>query len=108
VRLYRGEQPDYTLGGEEARAKIEEVFGKKPAYKDIVGLCKVADLSEIEGKRWSLSPGQYVGTIPGEEVDEEDFNTQLTALNEELTALNVQARELEAIIARNVAEILEA
>jgi type I restriction enzyme M protein len=108
VRLYRGEQPDYTLGGEEARAKIEEVFGKKPAYKDMVGLCKVADLSEIEGKRWSLSPGQYVGTIPGEEVDEEDFNAQLTALNEELTALNAQARKLEAIIARNVAEILEA
>ena len=26
VRLYRGEALDYTLGGEEARAKIEEVF----------------------------------------------------------------------------------
>lgn len=27
VRLYRGEPLDFTLGGEEAKAKIEEVFG---------------------------------------------------------------------------------
>ena len=27
VRLYRGEAPDFTLGGDEARAKLEEVFG---------------------------------------------------------------------------------
>ncbi len=27
VRLYRGEAPDYTLGGDEARTKIEGVFG---------------------------------------------------------------------------------
>ena len=29
VRLYRGEEPDFTLGGEEAKAKLVEVFGKK-------------------------------------------------------------------------------
>ena len=33
---------------------------------------------------------------------------QLEALNEELEALNVQARDLEQTIARNVAAILEA
>ncbi len=27
VRLYRGEAPDFTLGGEEAQAKLEEIFG---------------------------------------------------------------------------------
>jgi len=27
VRLYRGEAPDFTLGGEEAKAKLEELFG---------------------------------------------------------------------------------
>ena len=26
VRLYRGEAPDSTLGGEEAKAKLDEVF----------------------------------------------------------------------------------
>ncbi|HKB89449.1 MAG TPA: type I restriction-modification system subunit M N-terminal domain-containing protein [Opitutaceae bacterium] len=31
VRLYRGEAPDLTLGGEEAKAKILEVFATQPS-----------------------------------------------------------------------------
>jgi type I restriction enzyme M protein len=107
VRLYRGEQPDSTLGGEEAEAKLKEIFGAKAAYADIPGLCKAASLSEIETQGWSLNPGRYVGVAPGEEVSDEDFTAQLETLNEELIALNTQARELEATIAQNVAEILE-
>jgi type I restriction enzyme M protein len=107
VRLYRGEEPDYTLGGDEAEAKLKEIFGAKAAYADIPGLCKAVSLSEIEAQGWSLNPGRYVGVAPGEEVSDEDFTAQLEALNEELTALNAQARELEATIAQNVAEILE-
>ena len=107
VRLYRGEQPDYTLGGVEAEAKLKEIFGAKAAYADIPGLCKAASLAEIEAQGWSLNPGRYVGVAPGEEVSDEDFTAQLETLNEELTALNAQARELEATIAQNVAEILE-
>ncbi len=38
---------DFTLGGEEAEAKMKDVFGKKPKYGDIPGLCKVASLQEI-------------------------------------------------------------
>jgi type I restriction enzyme M protein len=107
VRLYRGEQPDYTLGGEEAEAKLKEIFGAKAAYADIPGLCRAASLAEIEAQGWSLNPGRYVGVAPGEDVSDEDFKEQLATLNEELTALNAQARELEATIALNVAEILE-
>jgi type I restriction enzyme M protein len=107
VRLYRGEQPDYTLGGEEAETKLREIFGAKAAYTDIPGLCKAASLAEIETQGWSLNPGRYVGVAPGEDVSDEDFKEQLETLNEELTALNAQARELEATIAQNVAEILE-
>ena len=44
---------------------------------------------------------------PGEAVSDEDFKTQLETLNEELEALNVQARELEQTIACNVSDILE-
>ena len=108
VRLYRGEAPDYTLGGEEAKAKLVEVFGKKPSYADIPGLCKAATLADIEAQGWSLNPGRYVGIAAGEEVSDEDFKEKLEALNEELEVLNTQARELESTIARNVAEILEA
>ena len=56
VRLYRGEEPDFTLGGEEAKAKLVEVFGKKPKYADVAGLCKAATLKEIEAQGWSLNP----------------------------------------------------
>ncbi|MFM2176887.1 MAG: hypothetical protein RL015_985 [Verrucomicrobiota bacterium] len=138
VRLYRGESPDFTLGGEEAKAKLEELFGSdadtparnaqgsvdtpvrsspKPAgksahitcaYRDIPGLCKAATLAEIEAQGWSLNPGRYVGVAPGETVSDEDFKTQLGTWNEELETLNAQARELEQTIAQNVAEILEA
>ena len=108
VRLYRGEALDFTFGGSEAEAKLREIFGQQPAYADIPGLCKAATLSEVEGQGWSLNPGRYVGVAPGEEVSDEDFKEQLEALNEELEVLNAQARELEQIIAANVAEILEA
>ncbi len=132
VRLYRGEELDFTLGGGEAEEKIREVFGHPSpsgrgvggegaklgrggggegatrAYRDVPGLCKSATLKEIEANSWSLNPGRYVGVAPGEEVSDEDFKEQLETLNEELETLNAQAHELEQIIAQNVAEILEA
>jgi len=120
VRLYRGEELDFTLGGDEARAKIEEIFGgassaspkskalNSPRYRDVPGLCKAATLKEIEAQGWSLNPGRYVGVAAGEAVSDEDFKEQLETLNEELETLNAQARDLEQTIAGNVAEILEA
>ena len=108
VRMYRGEDLDFTLGGDEAKAKVKEVFGAKPKYADVAGLCKAATLKEIEVQGWSLNPGRYVGVAAGEEVSDEDFKEQLETLNEELETLNTSARKLEKTIAANVAEILEA
>src|SRR6266568_2174936 len=48
VRLYRGEDPDFTLGSDEAKAKLADLFGKKPRYADVAGLCKAVALKEIE------------------------------------------------------------
>ncbi|MBI5861935.1 MAG: SAM-dependent DNA methyltransferase [Rhodocyclales bacterium] len=107
VRLYRGETLDTTVGAGETAAKLIEVFGDTPAYRDVPGLCKAATLAEIEAQGWSLNPGRYVGVAPGEAVSDEDFKEQLETLNEELESLNAQARELEATIANNVAELLE-
>ena len=107
VRLYRSEALDFTLGGDEAFAKLEETFGKKPKFADVPGLCRAATLKEIEAQGWSLNPGRYVGVAAGEAVSDEDFKEQLETLNEELETLNAHARELEKTIAGNVAEILE-
>lgn len=79
VRLYRGEAVDGALGGDEVMAKLVEVFGKKPAYVDVPGLCKAATLKEIEAQAWSLNPGRYVGVAPGAAVSDEDFNEQFEA-----------------------------
>jgi type I restriction enzyme M protein len=107
VRLYRGEDPDFTLGGDDAKAKLAEVFGKKPKYADVAGLCKAATLKDIEAQGWSLNPGRYAGVAPGEEVGGDAFKEQLQALNDEFATLNAKARELERTIAQNVGEILE-
>jgi len=106
VRLYRGEAIDLTIGNGEAEAKLKEVFGDSPAYQDIPGLCKAATIEEIETQGWSLNPGRHVGVAAGEEISDEDFKERLEALNEELEVLNAEARELEATIASNMAEIL--
>ncbi len=124
VRLYRGEELDFTLGGDEAQAQLAELFSlplplgegrgegsprvSSPHYRDIAGLCKAATLAEIEANGWSLNPGRYVGVAPGETVSDEDFKAQLGTWNEELETLNASARELEQTIAGNVADILEA
>ena len=108
MRLYRGDEPDFTLGGDEARVKLEEIFGKKPKYTDVAGLCKAATVKEVEAQGWSLNPGRYVGVARGEAVSDEDFKEQIEEFNEELVILNAKALELEEIIAKNVAQILEA
>jgi type I restriction enzyme M protein len=107
VRLYRGEDLDFTLGGDQARAKIEEVFGKKPKFADVPGLCRAATIKQIEAQGWSLNPGRYVGVAPGEKVSDEDFKDKLETLNEELVILNAEALELQKTIARNLADLLE-
>jgi type I restriction enzyme M protein len=108
VRLYRGEEPDFTLGDGEAETKLKEIFGKKLKYADVAGFCKASTLKEIETQGWSLNPGRYVGVTAGEDVSDEDFKERLETLNEEFVTLNAQARGLEQTIAGNVAEILEA
>jgi len=108
VRLYREETLDLTVGGNETENKIKEVFGNKPTYMDVLGLCKVATLAEIKAQGWSLNPGRYVGVAPGADVSDEDFKALFETLNEELETLNSQARTLDQTIAANVAEILGA
>ncbi len=102
VRLYRGEAVEATNG---TTAMIEEKFSSGK-YVDILGLCKVATLGEIEAQGWSLNPGRYVG-VTERPVDDFDFKEKLEKLNEDLEALNVEAHELEERIAVNVAALLE-
>jgi type I restriction enzyme M protein len=106
VRLYRGEALDYTFGGEEAKAKISEVFGTTPTYADIAGLCKIETTERIKEQGWSLNPARYVGVLPDKKISDVDFKEKFEILSEEFEILRTHARELETSIANNVAEIL--
>jgi len=76
-------------------------------YRDVPGLCKAARRAEIAAQGWSLNPGRYVGVAEGEK-DEVDFKERLEELQEELEKLNAEAAVLQARIAENVAELLQA
>ena len=75
-------------------------------YADILGLCKVATIKEIESQGWSLNPGRYVGVAEGK-PDEFDFKERLEELNEELEKLNVEAHELEKKIGEKFTRLIE-
>jgi type I restriction enzyme M protein len=102
VRLYRGEKVETETGSKDL---MEESF-PKGKYADVLGLCKVATLDEIEAQGWSLNPGRYIG-VAEREADDFEFAVRLEELNEELETLNIEARELEAVISANVAKLLE-
>ncbi len=74
-------------------------------YRDVPGLCRVATVAEIEAQGWSLNPGRYVGMVKRGEEDT-DFRERLEELNEELEALNGEARQLEENIGQSVARLL--
>ncbi|MGB9939085.1 type I restriction-modification system subunit M [Methanosarcina sp.] len=103
VRLYRGEDIETV---NDSNIQLNEKF-PDGTYNDVLGLCKVATLDEIEGQGWSLNPGRYVGVAEGEEDEDFDFKERLEELNEELEGLNLEARELEEVISENVKQLLE-
>ncbi|MBI9113243.1 N-6 DNA methylase [Maridesulfovibrio ferrireducens] len=69
--------------------------------RDVEGLVKLVDRSEIEANDWSLTPGRYVGVAP-EEVDADfDFEETMRDIHVELNDLNDEAVKLAATIKKN-------
>ena len=102
VRMYRGQRVELNHGSDEL---MSEVFGQN-VYKDVLGLCKVATLSEIEDQGWSLNPSRYVGVTEREERVF-DFTERLHELNNEMMMLNAESHELEQRISKNINELLK-
>ena len=73
-------------------------------YRDIPGLCKVAERSEIEARGWSLTPGAYVGVAPVED-DGVDFKARMAEIHADLLSLQAQSNELMETISRNMEEL---
>lgn len=68
-------------------------FGEEGEYQDILGLCKIATIQEIEEKNYSLTPGAYVGVAEVED-DGVDFHERMNEIHAELAKLNKEANTL--------------
>ena len=82
---------------------LYEKFGDG-VYSDVLGLCKVADISEIEAKGWSLTPGAYVGVAPVED-DGVDFEERMAEIHRELLSLQAESNDLMDTISKNMKEM---
>ena len=82
---------------------LYEKFGEGE-YKDIPGLCKISDITEIESKDWSLTPGAYVG-VPPIEDDGVDFYERMKEIHQELLKLQNESNELMVAISHDLKEI---
>ena len=82
---------------------LYEKFGEGE-YKDIPGLCKISDITEIESKDWSLTPGAYVG-VPPIEDDGVDFHARMAEIHKELQLLQDESNQLMATISQNLKEM---
>ena len=73
--------------------------------RDVEGLVRLVDRTEIEAHDWSLTPGRYVGVAQEEEDEDFDFEEALRSIHIDLKGLNEEAAELAARIARNFEEL---
>jgi type I restriction enzyme M protein len=73
--------------------------------RDVEGLVKLVDRSEIEKNDWSLTPGRYVGVAPEEEDENFDFEEALREIHVELEDLNTEAVKLAKRIKKNFEEL---
>ena len=71
---------------------LTDKFGEGQ-YQDILGLCKIATIQEIDEKNYSLTPGAYVGVAEAED-DGVDFNARMNEIHAELKQLSGEADAL--------------
>nr|MBQ6241014.1 N-6 DNA methylase [Lachnospiraceae bacterium] len=82
---------------------LYEKFGDG-VYADILGLCRLATIAEIEEKGWSLTPGAYVGVAPVED-DGVDFAERMAEIHRELLSLQTESNDLMDTISQNMKEM---
>jgi type I restriction enzyme M protein len=127
-RLYEGNTEDFEALVNEYKANLENAVMEadkkywqdnidwiterfpEGKYCDVVGLCKVARIDGEDGiavQDYSLNPGRYVGIVIEEDgLTKEEFNAEMLKLNDELTALNSSAQELERKITENLLSLV--
>lgn len=84
---------------------LQERF-PKAEYENVTGLCKLADIGEVEEKEFSLNPGRYVGVVIEEDgKTEEEFIEELSGIQTELDVLNKDSQSLQKTISYNLQQL---
>ena len=83
---------------------LQERFPEAKLH-NVEGLVKLVNHREIAAHEWSLTPGRYVGVVPGREYEDFDFDEMLRSIHVDLDELNEEAAELAAQIRRNFKEL---
>ena len=94
---------DKTISILKEEMWLTEKFGEGE-YRDILGLCKLADRAEIAEKGYSLTPGAYVGVVPVAD-DGVDFAARMAEIHSELVTLQAESNKLMETISNNIKEM---
>lgn len=72
-------------------------------YRDVEGLCRVADRADIRQQQYSLNPGRYVGVALDEDgLTAEEFRNFMQQQSQTLAGLHTEADALQRQIAEDV------
>ena len=96
-------ETEELIGIADEAVWLYDKFGEGE-YSDVPGLCRIATLTEIEEKGWSLTPGAYVG-VAAVKTDNVDFSTRMKEIHNELLSLQAESNDLMATISKNMEEM---
>ena len=94
---------------EEEITRIADTYhawrSPKGNYEDIPGFCKSAELKDIRGHGYVLTPGRYVGAEETED-DDEPFEDKMERLTQVLQGQFAESAKLEAEIKQNLSQLM--
>jgi type I restriction enzyme M protein len=83
------------------RGEQQDGSGELSAYEDVAGYCKSANLEDIKGHDYTLTPGRYVGAAKIED-DGIPFEDKMKDLSQTLYQQMRDAQDLDAAIKKNL------
>lgn len=76
-------------------------------FEDVTGLCKLANITDIEEQDYSLNPGRYVGVVIEEDgLTEEEFFEEIKINQTTLMELNSSSNDIVLDIEKNLLELI--